>query len=408
VSDRAAWRLVAALAALNVLAYVDRQLVASLAPLLIADLRLTRAQVGLLVGPAFILLFAVGTLVLGAAADRSSRPRLIALGLLLWSAATCMTGTASSVAALVAWRALTGIGEATLPPTAIAMLGDRFPPRRLGLATGIYYAGIPVGFALSLAASGLIAPRFGWRACFAAVGAIGLAAVALVWRLQDPPRRGAAAAAPAGRSLGPVLRRALGDRRLVLVIAGATLLAYTSASSQHLVTWLVQDRGFAYARATFLAALLVFAAGLAGNLGIGAWSDRVRGDGPCGRLPALVGLGAVATAASITFYLAPAGSPLFFACWGIAQAWTLGWYAPLIATVHELAPRDAGGSVVGLCLMALNLVGVGLGPWITGVIGDRASLTLGLVSSVGVGTLGLCLLLVATRLAPPQGTAPSR
>jgi len=401
VSDRAAWRLLAALAALNVLAYVDRQLVASLAPLLIADLGLTRAQVGLLVGPAFVLVFAVGTLLLGAAADRSSRPRLIAGGLLLWSAATALTGAASSLAALFAWRALTGIGEATLPPTAIAMLGDRFPPRRLGLAAGVYYAGIPVGFAISLAASGLIAPRFGWRACFGAIGAIGLAAVALVWRMQDPPRRGAAGVSVARRPpepLAPRLRRALRARpTLVLVIAGATLLTYTSASSQHLVTWLVEERGFAYARATFLAALLVFAAGLAGNLGMGALTDRARRPGPGGRLPVLVGLGAVAAVATLTFYLAPAGSTLFFACWGIAQAWTLGWYGPLVATVHELAPEDARASVVGLCLMALNLVGVGLGPWITGVIGDHASLTAGLVSSVGVGAVGLGLLLVAAR-----------
>lgn len=399
--DRGAWRLLAVLAALNALGYVDRQLVAALAPVLIAELGLTRAQLGLLVGPAFILVFAVGTLALGGAADRGSRPRLIAAGLCLWSAATALTGTASGFAALVGWRALTGVGEATLPPAALALLGDRFPPGRLGLANGVYYAGVPVGFAISLALSGLIVPRLGWRGCFVVLGLAGLAAVGLVWRLPDPPRRNAASA-PGASTREPLSRRlrlALAGRpALGLVIAGATLLTYTSASSQHLVTWLVQERGFPYSRATLLAASLVLAAGLVGNIGVGAVTDRVRRPGPGGRLPVFIALGGLASLASAVFYLAPAGSPLFFACWAVAQAWTLGWYGPLLATVHELAPEQARASVLGLSLMAVNLFGVGLGPWVTGVIGDRASLTAGLVASVGVGCVGLLLLLLASHV----------
>src|SRR5262245_48368555 len=75
--------LVAAVGALNVLSYVDRQLMVALAPLLIADLGLTRAQIGFLVGGPFIVVFAVGILVVGVLADRYNRPRLIALGLMV-------------------------------------------------------------------------------------------------------------------------------------------------------------------------------------------------------------------------------------------------------------------------------------------------------------------------------------
>ena len=252
MTERGAWRLLAALAALNVLGYVDRQLVAALAPVLMAELGLSRADIGFLIGPAFVVVFALGTLVLGAAADRWRRPRIIAGGLAAWSAATALTGTASGFATLAFWRALVGVGEATLPPTAIAMLGDRFPPSRLGFATSVYYAGIPVGFACSLAVAGWIVPRFGWHACFFLLGALGLAAVGLVWRMEDPPRRGAldgpdGPGLEGGGTIASRLRRAFAaEPTLLLLVAGATLLVYQSASSQHLVTWLVQERGFAY------------------------------------------------------------------------------------------------------------------------------------------------------------------
>ena len=109
--------LVAAVAALNVLAYVDRQLLVALAPLLIADLGLSRAQIGLLVGVTFIVVFALGSLLVGVLADRYNRPRLIALGLVVWSAATAFTSTAGGLASLAFWRVLVGVGEAGLPAT---------------------------------------------------------------------------------------------------------------------------------------------------------------------------------------------------------------------------------------------------------------------------------------------------
>ena len=204
-------RLVAAVTALNILAFVDRQLVVALAPLLIAELGLSRAQIGLLVGISFMGVFAIGTLVVGVLADRSNRPRLMALGLAVWSGATALTATATGMASLVAWRLLVGVGEAALPATALAMIGDRVPARHLGLATGVFYAGVPIGFALSFALSGLIGPWLGWRACFLVLGALGLAGSLLVLRIQDPPRRGATPPERRGRAR-PVVRACASGR----------------------------------------------------------------------------------------------------------------------------------------------------------------------------------------------------
>ena len=323
----------------------------------------------------------------------------------MWSAATALTGTASGFATLALWRSLVGVGEATLPPTAIAMLGDRFPPSRLGFATSVYYAGIPVGFACSLALAGWLVPRFGWRSCFYLLGVLGLAAVAPVWRMADPARRsfaaGAAAEAPAaGGTIASRLRRAFAaEPALLLLIAGATLLTYASASSQHLVTWLVQERGFAYSRAAYVAAAVVLGAGLAGSLALGATDRRGRSAaGRAGGSAAFALLGALSLATTAGFYLLPPASPLFLAAWLVAQAWTLGWFGPMLAAIHERAPAGSRATVIGFGLMTINLVGVGAGSWVTGAIGDRAGLTTGLLASVGVGALGLALVgLVALR-----------
>ena len=128
----------------------------------------------------------------------------------------------------------------------------RFPARRLGLATGIYYAGLPIGTALSLVVAGWVAPRFGWRACFYVFGAIGLLAVGLLFAVREPLRARGASARRAGirrtPSLGAIvgdLRRALAERpSLGLVMLGGAGLAYGSAAALHGITWLVAGARF--------------------------------------------------------------------------------------------------------------------------------------------------------------------
>jgi predicted MFS family arabinose efflux permease len=397
--EGAAWRLAAALTALNVLSFVDRQLVVTLAPLIMADLGLSRAQIGLLVGASFIVVYGVLTLGLGAAADRVSRPRLIAAGLLVWSLATALTAGAQGFLGLAALRLAVGVGEAALPATALAMLGDRFPAGRLGTATSVFYAGIPVGFAISFGLSAWLGPWLGWRACFAVLGALGLLAVAGALALPDAPRR---AAPPVTRHLARTLRAALAARpALALVFAGGALLVFMSAASQHVITWLVQERGIPYGRAAALAGVLVALGGLVGNVGIGAFADRWYAAGrPLGRLGGLVALGGVALPSTAAFYLLPPESAAFLPCWFVSQAFMLGWFGPVTAEMVEQAPEDLRATVVGLGLMVINLFGVALGPWVTGLIGDAASLTRGLLVSLAVGAAGLVTLALAGARRP--------
>ena len=97
--SRSAWGLLLFLTTLNILNFVDRMLIASLAPLLIADLGLSRAQIGLLTGFGFVFFYTFVGLFLGMAADRFRRLPLIAAGVGLWSLMTALSGFARSFVA---------------------------------------------------------------------------------------------------------------------------------------------------------------------------------------------------------------------------------------------------------------------------------------------------------------------
>ena len=272
------------------------------------------------------------------------------------------------------------------------MLGDRFPPSRLGFATSVYYAGIPVGFACSLALAGWLVPRFGWRACFYLLGVLGLAAVAPVWRMADPPRRGARrrggrrGRGAARRSRAGCAARSPPSPRSRLLIAGATLLVVRERRPRS-----TSSPGSCRSAASPTRARRTSRRRWSSGRGSPAASRSARSPtrrsaaGRAGGSSPSSLLGGLSLAATAAFYLLPAASPFFLAAWLVAQAWTLGWFGPMLAAIHERAPAGSRATVIGFGLMTINLVGVGAGPWVTGAIGDRAGLTTGLLASVGVG-----------------------
>lgn len=401
-----AWALLVFLTLLNVLNFVDRQLIASLAPLLIADLGLSRAQIGLLVGFAFVVFYTVMGMVLGTAADRFSRPRLIAAGLGLWSLMTAVSGLARSFLHLAIPRMLVGVGEATLTPAALSMLGDVFPARRLALASGVYYAGIPLGTALSLFVAGWVAPRYGWRACFYALGIVGLVLTVVLLPLRDPRQlRREGGHGPAGGSAGPglgeIVRTLLRTVRDVpafgLGIAGGTLLVFASAAALHVITWLVEERGLPFARAAFTAGAIAAVAGFTGNMAGGWFADWCQRRWPAGRLWSLVLLTAGFAPFTAAFFLLPPDHPAFYACWFVASASTTTYFGPLLAIVQATAPLRIRSTAVAFALFVMNLLGVGPGPWVTGMIGDASSLTAGLLLSLAVGVSAIVPFALAAR-----------
>ena len=174
---------------LNVMNFVDRQLLASFANWIVPDLGLTNTQFGLLTGLIFIFFYSVAGVFMGVLADRVNRTRLIAAGLALWSALTALSGMAKGFVSLAIPRLFIGVGESIMTPTAMSLLADRFPSSRLGFASGVYYMGVPIGVAMSLFVVAYLEPLLGWRGCFYALGGLGLVLAAIMFFMKETPRR---------------------------------------------------------------------------------------------------------------------------------------------------------------------------------------------------------------------------
>lgn len=198
----------------NLFNYLDRHIVSILAPAIQAELHLTDAQIGFLLGTAFAVLYGVLGIPMGRIADALSRTRLMAFGLALWSAMTALSGGATSFLGLGAARVGVGVGEATANPVAHSLLCDYFPARNRSAVLGGYLASVHLGIGGSLVLGGLLIQNWShwctsfpgaacslssWRASFLIVGIPGLVLAILIAFLREPPRPAAHVSLPAGK-----------------------------------------------------------------------------------------------------------------------------------------------------------------------------------------------------------------
>ncbi|MGH9366466.1 MAG: MFS transporter, partial [Thermoanaerobaculia bacterium] len=188
ISVRAARLGLVVLTLLNLFNYLDRFVISALVESLKrSELALSDTQLGSLAS-AFLLVYMLASPPFGVLGDRGPRPRLLALGVGIWSLATALGGFARSFAGLFAARAAVGVGEAAYGSIAPALLSDYFPARLRGRVFAIFFAAIPVGSAAGYILGGLADQRFGWRAAFWIAGLPGLLLALLCLALPEVGR----------------------------------------------------------------------------------------------------------------------------------------------------------------------------------------------------------------------------
>lgn len=377
---------------LNVMNFVDRQLLASFANWIVPDLGLTNTEFGLLTGLIFIFFYSVAGVFMGVLADRVNRTRLIAAGLALWSALTALSGMAKGFVSLAIPRLFIGVGESIMTPTAMSLLADRFPSSRLGFASGVYYMGVPIGVAASLFVVAYLEPLLGWRGCFYALGGVGLVLAAIMFFMKETPRKHETEALAkkeaenqadqTGEALTKIERPSVKEMLATLVQAfrssPALLMTVLGGVAFHFVLgaatfeqlWFVQERGFDRTEIAELSGWLAFAGGIAGNLfgGIGGdWFLRKTG---MGRPMFLFWIMLILTPISL-YYRVVDPTSLFFLFGIFVGYFQLGcFYGPTFATVQELVPPQIRGTLVAFYILSLNFFGLGLGVTGGGIVVD--------------------------------------
>jgi MFS family permease len=271
----------ALLLSVNLLNYIDRQVLYAVFPLIKADLSLSDTALGFL-GSAFMLCYMVSAPLLGWLGDRLSRVRLAAAGLVVWSLATTLAGMACGYRTLLAARTCVGIGEASFGTVSPGLVADYFPREMRGRVLSCFYLAIPVGSALGYILGGIIGARFGWQAAFIMVGIPGLILALPLYLLREPAR-GGYAPHPVEKSGG--YGTFLANRSFICnTLAMAAMTFAMGGLAQWLPTFLYRMHGLDVARGNTLFGAVTVLAGIGGTLTGGWIGDRFQQQSPAGYL----------------------------------------------------------------------------------------------------------------------------
>jgi len=359
---------------INLFNYLDRWIVAALAESMKhSELRLSDGQLGSLM-TGFLIVYMLAAPLFGSLGDKRSRPRLLALGVGIWSIATALAGLAQNYVGLCAARAMVGVGEAAYGTISPGLLADYFRRDKRGRVFAVLFAAIPVGSALGYIVGGLVDRYFGWRQAFFVAGIPGLILAALALRLHDPPRGSHDALethAPARRN---AYRTLLRNRPYVLTVLGYA--AYTFAIGA-LAFWtpsfLERARGIPKAQATVQFGAIVVVTGFVGTYAGGWLGDRLL------RVShqAYLWVSGVVTllAAPLTLVALAAPQPSIY--WPAIVAAELCLFAstgPINSAIVNVVSPHMRATAVALSIRAIHVLGDVPSPSLVGVISDARSL----------------------------------
>ncbi|MES3092438.1 MULTISPECIES: spinster family MFS transporter [Sphingomonas] len=387
----------------SVFNYLDRTVISILQVPIKRDLSLSDAQLGALTGLTFALFYSTLGVPIARLADRYSRRIVIAGSLLLWSAMTAVSGFAGSFAMLVFFRIGVALGEAGSIPASHSMIADYYPPERRATALGIWGLALPIGVMLGYLSGGWLAQAIDWRAALWIIGGIGVVLAPIVLMMLREPVRGRYDAGPAPDAMPWRDGLALMARRpsLLLLFAGGALNnVVLSVALNWNAPFYTRLHGMALGD---VATALSLMTGLGGAIGIflGGWlTDRIGADKPHLR-PVLTGIALIAvTPAALVQLLSPSTTVSLIAC-AMTVMLLFFYYAPIIAMTQTLVPASMRAFTSSILLLSVNLIGLGLGPWLTGVLSDVIGMgdqslryAMAAMSFVGIFA-GSCFLLAA-------------
>lgn len=398
------------------ISYVDRMILSVLVDPLQRELGIGDAQLSLLQGAAFAIVYVFAGLPLGVLADRKTRRNLIIVGAIIWTTGTLLCGLAPSFGTLFAARILVGIGEAALAPAAASMISDSFPAHQRGTALGVFMMGMVVGgpgavgvggALLSYAQSGafvgfpILSGLTDWRVVLVVVGILGFIIPTLMLTVREPKRQERETEA----SVAAVIAHVRSERVLLLaLLLGVALL---SVGDYGLYSWApsVMSREFEWSpdKIGGYFTLITTITGILGAVLGGVFSDAAaKRFGEQARFKVAAGAALVGAFAAACI----AGPRPEYVLFGLGL-WTLASSFGAIggiAALQQAMPNEMRGIAMSFVAFCNTLLGLGIGPTIVASVTEfgferpeAVGLAIALVV-VPASILSLCLFLVARRV----------
>jgi MFS family permease len=404
-------RILVVLALTNLVSYAARNALFAVYPALHERFAIDDAQIGLL-QTVFMIPHAAATLPFGWAGDRYDRRRIIALGVVLASAAGVVGALGHSYAGLAVSRACVGLGTAAVVPVANSILSQIFEGPSKASRLSIFNLGLFLGGVAGFAAG----DAFGFPTVVIVLGIPGIALAVVIAGLPVPPNRArgvelVAAAHDETRSPSSVRLSgdetketpSLSDARALfaigtlrwMVISTIAMAFAAGGYTAWLREFLTRDKGMTPDQATGLLTLAL-CGGLTGILVGGRVSDRLRARLANGRLWTIVlGMTLTVPCAILAIEL-PAGPALYAA--GTATLFFISWYhAPMAASVDDLAPVGKRVAAQGLVIFMMHMLGTAPSSWVVGAVSERVGLRIAMWVPTVVLVLAALCMAVASR-----------
>ncbi len=390
--------------------FIDRQILVILQPSIKKDMALTDAQLGLLSGFSFALVYITAGIPIAYWADRGNRRNIVALAVAVWSGMTALSGLAQNYLHLLLARIGVGIGEAGGSPPAHAMISDFFPPKARATALSIYSTGVHIGVLVGFLLGGFLDQILGWRAAFMAVGVPGVIFATVFFFTVKEPQRGrweSGSEATYKPSLSETFQVLAGYRSFWYLAAGAGLTAFAGYGNGNFTpSFLVRSHGLEVGTVGVLLAVFAGGGGMVGTLLGGKLADRI---GATDKrwylwLPALAG--GVALPLSFPYLLLDQTwivIPLLFAVSVLINT----YLGPCLAISHSLVPPAMRALASAILFFVLNLIGLGMGPLTAGLLSDVFTESFGadglryaMIVVAMIASLGVLMFFLAARSLP--------
>ena len=377
---RLARRGLVVLTMINLFNYLDRYVVAALIKSLKEPdgLSLTDFQAGSL-STSLIVVYGITSPIFASLAARASRPRVLALGVGIWSIATALGGLVGSFIGLLAVRGLVGVGEAAYGTIAPALLADYFPRARRGFVFSVFFSAIPLGTALGYVLGGFVNKHFGWRPAFYIAGLPGLALAYLALRLPDPPR-GCHDDLPGGHgAVGGRVRwatyrgliRIRSYRLAVLGYAAATFAA--GGLAYWMITFLERVRGESESSATIKFGVVIAGTALTGTFLGGIVGDRLLRRTKHAYLW-MSGVSTLLAAPFVLLALVLQDPTLYFGAIVVGGILLFASTGPINSAIVNAVPTEHRVPALAMSIFAIHFLGDVPSPPLIGIASDATSL----------------------------------
>jgi len=390
--------------------FIDRQILVILQVPIKEEMGLSDAQLGLLSGFSFALVYIIAGIPIAYWADRGNRRNIVALAVTVWSGMTALSGFAGNYSQLLMARIGVGLGEAGGSPPAHSMISDFYPPEVRARAFAVYSSGLHFGVLVGFLAGGFMSELFGWRSAFMIVGIPGIIFAAVFFLTVKEPQRGRWESSEQAQyipTLGETIRVLAHYRSFWYLAAGTGLTAFVGYGNGNFApSFLSRSHGLEDAQLGVLLAVFGGGGGMIGTLLGGYLADRFGEHDKRWYLwvPAIAG----AIAVPLGFpYLLLDNLTAVIALLFVVTVLINSYLGPCLAIAHTLVPPAMRALTSAILFFVLNLIGLGLGPLTAGLLSDYLTTIYGAdglryaMLIVGmIGGLGIVMFILAARALP--------